>query len=77
MKKRILIGALEAAERRRKLDRVLAAVETDPEEARRRDLRRNATHIGADPRITGGAGGKTIFFAVSHSWVAVDAPPNR
>ena len=59
--------ALQAAERRRELDRVLAAVEPDAEEARRRDLRRDAAHIGADARIARGTGGETVFFPVGHS----------
>ena len=58
--------ALEAAERGRKLDGALAAVEIHAEEARAGETRRHPAHIGADPRIAGGAGGKAIGFAIGH-----------
>ncbi len=56
----------EAAERRRELDGVLAAVEREAEQSRAREARRDAAHVGADARIAGGAGGETVGFAVGH-----------
>ena len=47
---------LKAAERRRELDCVLAAIERDAEQSRAREACRDAAHIGADAGVAGGTG---------------------
>ena len=56
--------ALEAAERRREVGGVLAAIERQAEQARAGKARRHSAHIGADARIARSAGGESIGFAV-------------
>jgi hypothetical protein len=64
----------EAAERRRELDGVLAAVEREPEQPRPGNARRDPAHIGADARIASGAGGEAIGFAVGHELARLIMP---
>ena len=66
--------SLEAAERGGELGCVPAAIEREPEQARSRDARRHAAHVGADARIAGSAGGETVGFAVGHGLVRLIMP---
>jgi hypothetical protein len=64
--------AFEPPERRRQRAGLAGAIRLTAEEPPAGITRRNATDIGADPRITRGAGGKTVLFAVGHDHRFVD-----
>src|SRR5439155_4798530 len=69
--------AFQAAERGRKLSRVLRPIEIEPKETRAGEPRRDAADIGAHPRIALGAGGEAVLFAVGHELRAYLCVTNR
>ena len=70
-------GPFEPPERRRQRARVAGAVGLAAEQPPAGIARRHAADIGADPRITRGAGGQTVLLAVSHEPCAAIMLHNR
>src|SRR5205823_7390583 len=60
----------QAAERHSEVGSVAHLIEIEPEEARSRDSRRDATHVGADPGVTRRAGRESISLTIVHAGLA-------